>query len=381
LPQTNILIIMNKYILIASLLIIIVACKPGDKKTQLEKLRVQQEALATQIDQLEKETGVKDSNAVKPVNVAVDTIKLTEFRHFIDIQGHIEGEQNIEVSPQAPGLVIKVNVKEGDPVVPGQVLAELDSKVIQRGLDEIRTQLSLATILYQKQKSLWDQKIGSEVQFLTAKSNKESLDKRLASMQEQLAMNKVKSPISGTVENIPFKIGQVVSPGLPTSTIRVVNMSGIKVLADVAEAYTSKIKHGNEVLVSFPDIDESITAKVTFTSKVIDQTNRTFRVEAHLTHSRADLRANMIANLKISDYINPKSIVIPINLIQKSFNSNYVMIAEKKGKDLVAIKRNVTLGISYNGTTEITNGLKAGDNVITSGYQNLKDGQLIKFQS
>jgi membrane fusion protein (multidrug efflux system) len=381
LTQTNILIIMNKYILIASLLIIIVACKPSDKKTQLEKLRVQQEALATQIDQLEKETGVKDSNAVKPVNVAVDTIKLTEFRHFIDIQGHIEGEQNIEVSPQAPGLVIKVNVKEGDPVVPGQVLAELDSKVIQRGLDEIRTQLSLATILYQKQKSLWDQKIGSEVQFLTAKSNKESLDKRLASMQEQLAMNKVKSPISGTVENIPFKIGQVVSPGLPTSTIRVVNMSGVKVLADVAEAYTSKIKHGNDVLVSFPDIDESITAKVTFTSKVIDQTNRTFRVEAHLTHSRADLRANMIANLKISDYINPKSIVIPINLIQKSFNSNYVMIAEKKGKDLIAVKRNVTLGISYNGTTEITNGLKAGDNVITSGYQNLKDGQLIKFQS
>lgn len=379
--RTNILITMNKYILIASLLIIIAACKPTDKKTQLEKLRVQKDALTTQIDQLEKETGVKDSNAVKPVNVAVDTVKLGEFRHFIDIQGHIEGEQNIEVSPQTPGLVIKVYVKEGDPVKQGQVLAELDSKVMQRGLDEIRTQLSLGTILFQKQKSLWDQKIGSEVQFLTAKSNKESLEKRLASMQEQLAMNKIKSPISGTVENIPFKIGQVVSPGLPTSTIRVVNMAGVKVLADVAEAYTSKIKSGNEVLVSFPDIDENITAKVTFTSKVIDQTNRTFRVEAHLMHSRADLRANMIANLKISDYINPKSIVIPINLIQKSFNSNYVMIAEKHGKDLVAVKRNVTMGISYNGTTEITNGLKAGDNVITSGYQNLKDGQLIKFQS
>jgi multidrug efflux pump subunit AcrA (membrane-fusion protein) len=158
-------------------------------------------------------------------------------------------------------------------------------------------------------------------------------------------------------------------------------MAGVKVLADVAEAYTSKIKRGNEVLVSFPDIDENITAKVTFTSKVIDQTNRTFRVEAHLTHSRADLRANMIANLKISDYINPKSIVIPINLIQKSFNSNYVMIAEKKGKELVATKRTVTMGISYNGLTEITDGLKVGDNVITSGYQNLKDGQLIKFQS
>ncbi|MDP4291914.1 MAG: efflux RND transporter periplasmic adaptor subunit, partial [Bacteroidota bacterium] len=328
---------------------------------------------------LEKETGVKDTNAVKPVDVVVDTVKYAEFRHYIDIQGHIEGEQNIEVSPQAPGLVVKVNVKEGDAVRPGQVLAELDSKVIQRSLDEIKTQLSLASILYQKQKTLWDQKIGSEVQYLTAKTNKESLEKRLASLQEQLAMNKIKSPISGTVENVPFKIGQVLSPGLPTSTIRVVNMTGVKVLADVAEAYTSKIKRGNEVLVSFPDIDENIKAKVTFTSKVIDQTNRTFRVEARLEHSRADLRANMIANLKISDYINKKSIFLPINLIQKSFNANYIMVAEHHSKQAIAVKRTINMGTSYNGITEITNGLKVGDVVITSGYQNLKDGQLIKF--
>jgi len=370
---------MNKYILIATLLFFAVACKTGDKKTQLEKLHVQHDEIATQIDQLEKETGVKDTNAVKPVDVAIDSVKLVEFRHYIDIQGYIEGDQNIEVSPQMPGLVIKVNVKEGDAVKRGQVLAELDSKVILSGLDEIKTQLSLATILYQKQKSLWDQKIGSEVQFLTAKSNNESLERRLVSMQEQLAMNKIKCPISGTVDNIPYKIGQVISPGLPTSTIRVVNMSGVKVLANVAEAYTSKIKRGNEVLVSFPDIDENIAAKITFTGKVIDQTNRTFRVEAHLAHSRADLRANMIANLKISDYINPKSIIIPINLVQKSFKSNYVMVAEQHGKQIVAVKRTVELGISYNGSTEITKGLKVGDKLITAGYQNLKDGQLIKL--
>lgn len=371
---------MNKYILIASLLIIIVACKPADKKTQLEKLRVQQEALTTQIDQLEKESGVKDSSAVNPVDVAVDTLKLTEFRHYIDIQGRIEGDQNIEVSPQTAGLVVKIFVKEGDVVKPGQVLAELDSKLVQSGLDEIKTQLSLATILYQKQKALWDQKIGSEVQYLTAKSNMESLQKRQASMQEQLTMNKIKSPIAGTVENVPFKIGQVISPGLPTSTIRVVNMSNVKVLADVSEAYASKIKRGDGVLVTFPDIAENIEAKVTFTSKVIDQTNRTFRVEAHLLHSRSDMKANMIADLKITDYINKKSIVIPINLVQKASNTNYVMVAENHSKDFKAVKRNVTLGISYNGTTEITGGLKAGDKVITAGYQNLKDGQLIKFK-
>jgi membrane fusion protein (multidrug efflux system) len=370
---------MNKYILIASLLFVIVACKPGDKKAELAKLHAQQDELTIQIDKLEKETGTKDTNAVKPVNVTVDTIKFEEFRHYIDIQGHIEGEQNIEVSPQAPGLVVKINVKEGDAVQKGQVLAELDSKVMQRGLDEIKTQLSLATILFQKQQSLWNQKIGSEVQFLTAKSNKESLEKRLASMQEQMAMSKIKSPISGTVESVPYKMGQMVSPGLPTSIIRVVNMAGVKVLADVAEAYTSQIKRGNEVLVSFPDIDESISAKVTFASKVIDQNNRTFRVEAHLVHSRADLRANMIANLKISDYINKKSIIIPVNLVQKSFDANYVMVAQKHGKDLVAVKRTVKMGTAYNGTTEITDGLKVGDNVITAGYQNLKDGQLISY--
>jgi membrane fusion protein (multidrug efflux system) len=377
--KTNILRIMNKNILIATLLLLVVACKPGDKKSQLDKLRGQQDELATQINQLEKETGAKDTTAAKPVDVAVDTVKLADFRHYIDIQGRIEGDQNIEVSPQTPGLVVKVNVNEGDAVRPGQVLAELDSKLVQRGLDEVKTQLALATILYQKQKALWDQKIGSEVQFLTAKTNKESLDKRLASMQEQLTMTKIKSPIAGTVENVPFKIGQVVSPGLPTSTIRVVNMNGVKVLADVSEAYTSKIKRGDGVLVSFPDINEQITAKVTFTSKVIDQTNRTFRVEAHLTHSRADLRANMIANLKITDYIKKNAIAIPINLVQKASNTNYVMVAKKHSKDFEAIKHNVTMGISYNGTTEILNGLNAGDKIITAGYQNLKDGQLIKF--
>lgn len=370
---------MNKYIVIATLLFFAVACKQGDKKAQLDKLLVQHDELSTQIEQLKKEMGGKDSNVVKPVNVTVDTVKMAEFRHYIDIQGHIEGEQNIEVSPQAPGLVVKVNVKEGDAVKRGQVLAELDSKIILSGLDEIKTQLSLATILYQKQKSLWDQKIGSEVQFLTAKTNKESLEKRLVSMREQLSMNKIKSPISGTVENVPFKIGQVVSPGMPTSTIRVVNMSAVKVLADVAEAYTSQIKKGNEVLVSFPDIDENITAKITFCSKVIDQTNRTFRVEARLAHSRADLRANMIANLKISDYINNKSMIVPINLVQKSFNANYLMVVEQHGNQLIAIKRIIKMGISYNGITEVTGGLKVGDKIITAGYQNLKDGQLIKL--
>ncbi len=370
---------MNKNILIASLLLVAVACNPGDKKAELEKLKVQKEEISTKIEALEKELGVKDTSAIKPIDVAVTPVQLAEFRHYIDIQGHIEGDQNIEVSPQSPGQVVRVRVKEGDHVGKGQVLAELDSKLILRGIDEIHSQLSLASILYQKQKALWDQKIGSEVQYLTAKTNKESLERKLASLQEQLAMNKIKSPISGTVESIPFKIGQVISPGVPTSAIRVVNMNGVKVVAEVAEAYSSKVKNGNEVLVSFPDIDEQIAAKVNFGSKVIDPTNRTFRVEARLAHSRADLRANMIANLKISDYINKKAMIIPINLIQKSMNTNYVMLAVQKGNQTVAVKRDIKTGISYNAAIEVVDGLKIGDKLITAGYINLKDGQLIKL--
>jgi RND family efflux transporter MFP subunit len=370
---------MNKNILIASLLLVAVACKPGDKKAELEKLKVQKDEISTKIENLEKELGVKDTTSLKAIDVAVTPVELAEFRHYLDIQGHIEGDQNIEVSPQSPGQVVRVNVNEGDHVVKGQVLAELDSKLILRGIDEIHSQLSLATTLYQKQKALWDQKIGSEVQFLTSKTNKESLERKLASMQEQLAMNKVKSPINGTVESIPFKIGQVISPGSPTSTIRVVNMSGVKVIADVAEAYSSKVKTGNEVLVSFPDIDEQIAARVTFGSKVIDQTNRTFRVEAKLAHSRADLRANMIANLKISDYINKKAMIIPVNLIQKSMNTNYVMVAVQKGNHTIAMKRDIKTGNTYNAASEVVDGLKIGDKLITAGYLNLKEGQLIKL--
>jgi membrane fusion protein, multidrug efflux system len=372
---------MMKKILFLSMVLVAFSCSAPDKKTKLENLKAEHDKLTQQIQELEKElgaTGVNDPSA-NAADVAITEIKPTEFKHFIEIQGRVDAEENTQVSSQTPGVVVAVYVKEGTSVKKGQVLAEIDSQVLKKSLDELNTQLILAKDLYNKQKNLWDKKIGTEVQYLTAKANKESLEQRYATLQEQLEMAKFKSPINGTVENIPFKLGQAVSPGLPGSSIRVINMNKVKVVAEVAEAYSENIKTGNDVIVFFPDFKKEVSSKVTFTSRYIDPTNRTFTVESRLESSPIEYRANMIAKLRINDYTNPQAFVIPVNLVQNSMEGYYVAIAEKSSDYFVAKRRLIKTGIVYNGLMEITEGLKPGDKVITTGYMNLKEGERIKF--
>jgi len=372
---------MKKSIIYFALIGFLVACSAtSDKKAELEKLKIEHDKIATQIAQLEAEINPEGAKAeLKSVAVKVTPTVECIFNHYIDVQGTVDADQNIGVSPQMPGIVTAVHVKEGDRVRKGQLMVELDAQVVKQQLQEVNTQLALAASIFEKQSALWDKKIGSEVQYLQAKNNKEALEQRVNTIREQMKLANIVSPINGTVESMPLRVGMMASPGLPTSTVRVINMSVAKITADVAETYATRIKDGNEALVSFPDLGKDIETKLNFTSHYIDPTNRTFKVECRVSSKDAELRANMVAYIKIKDYSNEKAFCLPINYVQSNQSGKFVYVAKQNGNDWIAERRNIQTGMDYNGNIEVLEGISAGENIITSGFQSLNGGEKVIF--
>lgn len=360
---------------------ILVACGGGsetDKKAQLEKLKAEQTKISQDIAKLEAEIAKENPNAklnVKSKEVAVAALATRTFDHYVQTQGSVESENNILVSAKSAGVITQVFVTEGQKVSKGQVLAQIDNSVVARGVDAMKSQLELATTVYNRQKNLWDQKIGTEVQFLQAKTNKENLERQLQSVQEQNDMYRIKSPINGTVDDVHVKVGENIAPGQPA--VRVVNGSDLKIVANMSEAYVTNIKKGNKVIVSIPELNKDVVAKVTFVATNIDALSRTFKVEVKLP-SYADIRPNMTANIKVV-YLTAKSaVVVPVNVIQSLNNEKIVYIAEADGKQQRARKRVVTVDGVFGNEAQVQ-GLKAGDQLITVGYQGLNDGDPIKL--
>ncbi len=364
-----------------AIVIILMSCaQTTDKNAQLEKLKAQREKIDSQIAKLEEEIDPSDSaNTEKAVPVRIELIKPCIFNHYVEVQGVVDGDQNVAVSPQTAGIVTAVYVKEGSAVKKGQVLAELDAQVLKQTLEEVKTQLDLANNLYEKQKALWDKKIGSEVQFLQAKTNKESMEKRVKTLNDQIDLAKIISPINGTVESVPLKVGQMASPGVPASSIRVINMSNAKITADVSENYAARIHHGDDAIVRFPDLGKEFDTKLNFTSRFIDPTNRTFKVECRITERDVELRANMIAYVRIKDYVNDMAFCLPVNLVQNSQDGKFVYVAVEKNNQWIASRQMIKPGLDYNGVIEILDGVTEGDKIVSAGYQNLKEGEPVVF--
>jgi RND family efflux transporter MFP subunit len=351
-----------------------------DRKGELVKLKIQHDELATKIAKLEAELNPEGlSDELKSTTVKIEAISGCVFDHYVEVQGVVDGDQNVAVSPQMAGIVTAVYVTEGSNVKKGQLLAELDAVVLKQSLDELKTQASLMNNLFDKQKALWEKNIGSEVQFLQAKTNKEALENKIKTLQGQIDMARILSPINGTVESVPLKVGQMASPGLPTSAIRVINMSLAKIKADVSENFASRIQNGNKVIVQFPDLGKELETTLNFASRFIDPTNRTFQVECKVRSGEIQLRANMIAYVKIKDYTNEKAFCIPVNYIQSNKDGKFVYLAVQKDNQWFASRRLIKPGMDYNGVAEILEGLAEGDKVITSGYQNLNEGTLINY--
>jgi len=360
--------------------ILTVASCSSNKQDQLNKLKKEHDILTEQIKTLEKEISDSDTTKVEAANspkVSVSEMTPGVFNHFIEVQGKLDGEENLGVSAKAPGTVEEVYVKMGDKVTKGQILAKLDDQILQQSLKQMNDNLAFVTELYQKQEKLWEQKIGSEVQYLSAKNNKESLENSIKTLKDQIDMMRIESPINGTVEEVSIRIGQSVGPGLPI--FRVVNFSTMKVVADIAEAYSSRVNVGDEVIVRFPDLQKDITAKISSASKYIGAQNRTFQIEVRMKPETNNFKANMIAILKINDYRAENAMTIPLNLVQKDQEGNFVFVAEKGSPSYVAKKHRVTIGQTYNGLVEIKEGLKSGDLLINAGQLDLQDGETIRL--
>ncbi len=361
-----------KNILILSLVLFLAACgnEPKDKKAELEKLKKEQAKISEQIADLEAQIGDDKEDVVKEVTV-FDVQKST-FKNYIEIQGKVDAEQNVQVNPEAQGVITKIYASIGQHVSKGQVLAQIDDAVLRQNIAQLQTSLDLATNLYNRQKNLWDQKIGTEVQYLNAKSQKEGLEKQMAVLKQQAAMYKIKSPISGTIDEMDYKVGQAVQPGAPG--IRVVNANDLKAKAQVSETYAGRINQGDEVLVILPDASDSVKTRISFASKTIDPMSRSFNVEVKLP-SRKTFRPNMISVLKIVDYTNKDATTVPIKAIQKSEKGDYLMLAVN-GK---AKKVDVKVGNVYNGMAEILEGISAGDKVVVAGLNGLSEGDTVSF--
>jgi membrane fusion protein, multidrug efflux system len=357
------------------------SCKT-DKQAQLTKLKQQQINLDEKIKNLENEvvSGQKDQlNTDKFKFVGLTEARVDKFDHYIRVQGKLDGDQNAAVFAEAPGTVSAKYADVGQKVVKGQVLAQIDDQQYRSQLDGLETQYKFASDMFDKQKRLWDQKIGSEVQYLQSKTTKESLDRQISSLRQQVEKFKIKSPIDGNIEECNIKVGGVVSPDPRLAAYRVVAFKNLKVSAEVSEAYSSRVQVGDKLIIYFPDINKNFEAKVDFVSKYINPVNRTFVIETRISDGIMDMKANMIAIIQINDYHSDNSIMVPMNVIQTDPSGSYVYLARSKDKYSAAIKQPVVIGNSYNGVAEILKGLKVGDKIISVGYQELADGEYIRF--
>jgi RND family efflux transporter MFP subunit len=372
----------NTFKIAALILFISLFSCSSDKKVQLLKLKDQHTELAEKIKLLENEIRAENPdvlNADEFKFVGITEVKASKFDHFIRVQGKLDGDQNAAVFAEAIGTVAAKFADVGQKVVKGQVLAQIDDKQYRSQLEGLESQYQFAVEMYDKQKRLWDQKIGSEVQYLQSKTTKESLDRQISSLQQQIEKFQIKSPIDGTIEECNIKVGGVVTPDPRLAAYRVVAFKNLKVTAEVSEAYSSRVQVGDKLIVLFPDLNKTVETRVDFVSKYINPVNRTFLIETNITQGIQDMKANMIAIIQINDYHSDKAILVPMNVIQRDQTGNYVYVTRPKDNYDGAFKQAVEIGNSYNGVAEILNGLAAGDKVVSVGYQELIDGEYIRF--
>lgn len=372
---------LNLNIIITAILVLIISCRT-DPAAQLTKLKNQQEALNEKIKNLESQASSAEGDSLDPGKfkfVGITVVKPGPFDHFIRVQGKLDGDQNAAVFAEVPGTVSARYADVGQKVRRGQVLAQIDDQQYRSQLENLETQYKFASDMFEKQQRLWNQKIGSEVQYLQSKTNKESLESQLSSLKQQIDKFRLKSPIDGTVEEVNIKVGGVVSPDPRQAAFRVVAFRNIKVSAEVSEAYSSEVNVGDKLMVRFPDINTEIESRVNFVSKYINPVNRTFIIETNLARGVEDLKANMIAIIRINDYHKDNAILVPMNVIETDLSGSYVYVVRTKDKYNAAYKQPVVIGNSYNGVAEIVEGLSEGDKIVSTGFQEVIGGEYIRF--
>jgi RND family efflux transporter MFP subunit len=351
--------------------IIFASCGGGtkDPAAELASLKKQRGEIEIKIKALE--AGSKDTAGGRVTAVSVMEVQPTVFNAFIEVQSQINGDEVVNATARTMGTVNRVLVQVGQQVRQGQVLATLDAAIAQQQINAMEPQIELAKALYEKQQKLWEQNIGTEVQLMSAKTQYENLVKQKAVAQAGKDLYNVISPISGTVDMVSLKVGDQSAMGF----IRVVNTNKLKAEANLGENYIGKVKVGDPATLIFTDTKDSIKTKVSFVSKAVDPLSRSFLVQIKLDNT-SKLHPNMSCILKIANYSNPKALVVPVSVIQKTAEGEMVYVAN----GTTARLKMIATGRNANGQVEVLNGLEPGDKVIIAGYQDLDEGEAINIQ-
>lgn len=373
---------MKNYIAIIILGLLAAACSGNlaSKKEELAGLKTEMIELKSSISTLETEISVLDTTQ-KLVNYTLVSTVLpmrNSFEHRIDVRGGIQSRSNIILSAEMGGKIRKIRVKEGQQVKKGQTLIVLNADVIRKNIAELKTGLELAQTLFERQDKLWKQQIGTEVQYLQAKNNKESLEGKLATVNAQLAMSIIKAPISGAIDDLPMNEGELASPGMPLA--RMINPDDVYIISEVSEAYIGKINKGDEVIIDFITYDKKSSSVVSSVSQVINPKNRTFTIEIEMPNVGFSAKPNQVVVVSMQDYKAESALTLSTNIIQKGRNGNFVYKSVKKDGKLIAEKVTVTLGKTFDGRTEILNGLAGNEDIISSGFRDVASGAIIKVK-
>ena len=362
-----------KYLPLLALSIVVFSCNKDDlaaKKEKLETLKSDLASINTEIRELEKEISDLDPEFAaqnkKPILITTASAKKGEFTHFVEVTGSVLSKKNVSISAEISGRIVEVNAIEGMRVAKGQVLAMIDAESIQRNIEEMENSLSLAKTIFEKQERLWKQQIGTEIQYLEAKNRKEGLEKSLASLKTQLDKAYVRAPFNGTVETVQARLGELVQPGMPM--FQFVGESDLFIEADISESYVGVLEKGDSVEVSFPSLGKTLNTKVSAVGSIINPNNRTFKVEVFLPQL-GGIKPNMISVLKIQDYKNSDSVVIPSHLILSDNRGDYVFVVENE----TAKKKYIVRGMSSGNETEVKDGLTGTETLVDKGFREVGD--------
>ena len=368
----------------------------ADKKGELQKLKNDQNAINEKVRTLETEIAKLDTNAVSKTKlVSIRTIAQQNFTHYVDLQGKVDAENISYISPRgAPGQVKALFIKQGDFVRKGQLILKIDDALARQGVasakqgsEGIKTNLDLARNLYDRQKNLWEQGIGTQVQLLEAKNRVDALENQLKSSgemvkmaQEQLNQTSVYSDVSGVADQVSIKVGELFQGATAAGPqIRIVNTSNLKVVVDIPENYLSSIKKGTPVLIEVSDFNKKFNSTISRIGQLINANSRAIIAEAKIP-ADPSLRPNQLVTIKIQDYAASNTIVIPLTNLQNDEKGKYVFVVENEKDKLVARKKQVVAGQIYGDLIEIKTGLQVGDQLISQGYQGVYDGQTVAIQ-
>lgn len=335
--------------------------------------------LQAEITKIDEALASLDTQKATEALVAIATVKDTVFNHYLEVQGNVDTKENLIVYPQFSGTLVALNVVAGQKVSKGQVLGKIDDGGLSQQVAQLETQLALAKTTFERQKRLWDQKIGSEIQYLQAQTNMVSQQKAVSQIKAQLAKTVITAPFAGVVDEIITERGSVVSPG--QGIVRIVNLNNMYISTSVPESYIGKLKVGTTVDVELSSLGKNYVGKIRQVANNINPNNRTFSIEVSVPNSDNLLRPNQVAKLKIIDYSSKNALVVPTNVIQQDGENNqFVFVADQvNGKTAIAKKVLVKTGQSANNVTEILSGLDAEDVIVTEGANTVSEGMKLNF--